>query len=235
MSIHINAKPGDIAETILLPGDPLRAKFIADNYLENPVQYNTVRGMYGYTGMFKGKRISVQGTGMGIPSIGIYVHELITEFGVRNLIRVGSCGSYQPHIKVRDIIIAMSSSTDSSFNKNRFNGQDYAPTADFQLLRHAYEQALSSGLKPHVGNIFSSDVFYGEDPDEWKKWAKYGVLGVEMETTALYTIAASLRAKALSILTVSDSLVTGDEMSSEDRQTSLREMIELALNTIVSV
>ncbi|MEH0156067.1 purine-nucleoside phosphorylase [Limibacter armeniacum] len=234
MSIHIGANPGDIAEVVLMPGDPLRAKFIAENYLENPVQYNNVRGMLGFTGTYKGHRISVQGSGMGIPSIGIYAHELITEFGVRKLIRVGSCGSFQPHVKIRDIVFAMSASTDSSLNKNAFRGMDFAPTADFGMLMKAYETATEKGIKPHVGNILSSDVFYGDDPDEWKRWAKYGVLAVEMETTALYSIASKLRAKAMTILTVSDSLVTSEETTSEERQNSFTEMMEIALEVAIS-
>lgn len=234
MSIHIEADFGEIAETVLLPGDPLRAKFIAENYFEDVIQYNNVRGMLGYTGTYKGKRVSTQGTGMGMPSISIYVHELITEYNVRNLIRVGTCGSFQPHIKLRDIVIAMTSSTDSAINKNIFKGMDFAPTADFQMLQKAVKGMEERGIDPHVGNILTSDVFYGEDPDEWKKWAKYGVLAVEMETTALYTIAAQLRAKALTILTVSDSLVTSDETSSEERETSFTDMIEVALDVAVS-
>lgn len=234
MSIHIGAKPGEIAETVLMPGDPLRAQFIAENYLENVKQYNDVRGMLGFTGTYKGVPVSVQGSGMGLPSMGIYAHELITEYGVKKLIRVGSCGSFQPHIKVRDIVIAMSASTDSSFNKNTFKGQDYAPTADFDMLMEASKAAASKGITPHVGNILSSDVFYGDDPNEWKRWAKYGVLAVEMESTALYTIAAKFRAKALTILTVSDSLVTSEETTSEERQKSFTDMMEIALETAIN-
>ncbi|MBD0405147.1 MULTISPECIES: purine-nucleoside phosphorylase [unclassified Flammeovirga] len=233
MSIHIGAKPGDIAEVVLMPGDPLRAKFIAENYLENPVQYNNVRGMLGYTGTYKGHKISVQGSGMGIPSIGIYAHELVTEFGVRKLIRVGSCGSMQPHIKPRDLVFAMSASTDSSFNQNRFGGKDYSPAADFDMIAKANQVAKEKGITPFNGNVLSSDTFYGDDADEWKKWAKYGVLAVEMETTALYTIAAQFNAHALTILTVSDSLVTGEELSSDDRQNTFTDMMEIALETAI--
>jgi len=229
MSIHIGAKENDIAETILLPGDPLRAKYIAENYLENAVCYNEVRGMYGFTGSYKGKRISVQGTGMGVPSISIYVNELITSYNVKNLIRIGSCGSLQENIKVRDIILAMSSSTDSGINKLRFDGMDYAPTASFQLLKKAYDVAVSKSIEPKVGNILTSDTFYHDDRDSWKKWAAFGVLAVEMETTALYTLAAKYNVNALTILTVSDSLVTGEETTSEERQKTFTEMMEIAL------
>ena len=229
MSIHIGAKPNGIAETILLPGDPLRAKYIAENYLENVSCYNEVRGMYGFTGTYKGKPVSVQGTGMGVPSLSIYVNELITSYNVKNLIRVGSCGSLQEHIKVRDIILAMSSSTDSAINKIRFNGMDYAPTASFHLLKKAYDVAILNGIEPKVGNILTSDTFYHDDPDSWKLWAAFGVLAVEMETTGLYTLAAKYNVNALTILTVSDSLVTGEETTSEERQNTFTKMMEIAL------
>ncbi len=229
MSIHIGAKQGDIAETILLPGDPLRAKHIAENYLDNAVCYNEVRGMYGYTGTYKGKKISVQGTGMGVPSISIYVNELITNYNVKNLIRIGSCGSLQEYIKVRDIVFAMTSSTDSAINKLRFDGMDFAPTASFDLLKKAYDVAVSKNISPKVGNILTSDTFYGDDPDSWKKWAAFGVLAVEMETTALYTLAAKYNVNALTILTVSDSLVSGELTTSEERQKTFTDMMEIAL------
>ncbi|GAA4821191.1 purine-nucleoside phosphorylase [Algivirga pacifica] len=235
MSVHIGAKKGDIAPTVLMPGDPLRAKFIAENFLSDVVQYNQVRGMYGFTGTYKGHKVSVQGSGMGMPSISIYAHELITEFEVRNVMRVGSCGSMQPHIKLRDIIIAMAASTDSGINSHVFKGMNYAPTANFELLQKAYENALKHNITPQVGNILSSDVFYGDDPDEWKRWAKYGVLAVEMEAAALYSIAAKFRAKALTILTVSDSLVTGEELSSIDRQESFTDMMTIALETAIQM
>lgn len=229
MSVHIGAKLGDVAETILLPGDPLRAKHIAENYLENAKCYNEVRGMYGFTGTYKGKKVSVQGTGMGVPSISIYVNELINEYKVKNLIRIGSCGSFQEDIKVRDIILAMASSTDSSMNKLRFDGMDFSPTASFELLKKAYDIAASKDIHPKVGNILTSDTFYHDDPDTWKKWAKFGVLAVEMETSALYTLAAKFNVNALTILTVSDSLVTGDITTSEERQKTFTEMMEIAL------
>ena len=233
MSTHINAKENDIAESILLPGDPLRAKFIAENFLTDTICYNEVRGMYGFTGSYKGKRVSVQGTGMGIPSISIYVTELIKFYKVKNLIRVGTCGSYQEKVKVRDLIIAMSASTDSNVNKLRFKGIDFAPTASFKLLRKAYDVAVDKGFDPKVGNVFSSDTFYNDDPDSWKTWAKYGCLAVEMEAAALYTIAAEYGVDALALLTVSDHLLTGEETTSQERQTTFTKMIQVALDTIV--
>jgi len=235
MSIHINAKAGEIAESILLPGDPLRAKFIAENFLENVICYNEVRGMYGFTGNYKGKRVSVQGTGMGIPSISIYTNELIQSYGVKNLIRVGTCGSYKEEVKVRDLIIAMAASTDSNINKNRFNGMNYAPTASFKLLKKSYDIAVEKGFDPKVGNIFSSDTFYNDNPEEWKQWAKFGCLGVEMEAAALYTLAAKYEVDALALLTVSDHLLTGEVTTAEERQTTFTKMIEVALETVNSL
>jgi purine-nucleoside phosphorylase len=235
MSIHIGAKPGDIADTILLPGDPLRAKYIAENYLENPVQYNNVRGMLGFTGTYKGRRISVQGTGMGVPSISIYVHELMESYNVQNLIRVGTCGAIQKDIRVRDVILAMSASTDSNINRVRFgNVIDYAPTANFELLLKAYEAAQRAGIPVRVGNVFTADAFYNENPDDVHKWANYGVLALEMETAALYTLAAKFGRKALTILTVSDHVLTGEATTAEERQTSLNQMIELGLETALN-
>lgn len=232
MSVHIGAKKGDIAETVLLPGDPLRAKWIAETFLEDVICYNTVRGMYGYTGTYKGKRVSVQGTGMGVPSISIYSNELIMEYGVKNLIRVGSAGSYQEHVKVRDIVFAMASSTNSGINKIRFKGMDYAPTADFELFMKAMKSAEEKGIKVKAGNVLTSDEFYQDDFESYKHWAKFGVLAVEMETAGLYTVAAKHGVKALTILTISDSLVTGEETTSEERQTTFKEMIEIALGTL---
>lgn len=229
MSIHIGAKKGDIASTVLLPGDPLRAQYIAENFLTNSTCYNKVRGMYGYTGTYNGKRVSVQGTGMGIPSISIYVNELISSYEVKNLIRIGSCGSMQPNIKIRDVILAMSASTDSSINKIRFSGMDYASTANFDLLKKAYDIALKKDIKVKVGNILTTDTFYHDDPDSWKHWANYGVLAAEMETAALYTLSAKFKVNALSILTVSDSLVTREETTSEERQKTFNQMVEVAL------
>jgi purine-nucleoside phosphorylase len=229
MSIHIGAKKGDIASTVLLPGDPLRAKYIAEKFLIDAICYNEVRAMYGYTGTYKEKRISVQGTGMGIPSISIYINELITNYRVKNLIRIGSCGSMQQDIKIRDVILAMSASTDSNINKLRFHGMDFAPTANFTLLKKAYDIAQEKGIPVKVGNVLTSDTFYNDDPNSWKHWANYGLLAVEMETAALYTLAAKFKVNALSILTVSDSLLTREETTSEERQKTFNQMVEVAL------
>ncbi|MEH7237570.1 purine-nucleoside phosphorylase [Bacillus sp. JJ1562] len=228
MSTHIGAKQGDIAETILLPGDPLRAKYIAENFFENVTCYNEVRGMLGFTGTYKGKRVSVQGTGMGVPSISIYIHELMNEYGVQNLIRVGTCGAIQKDVKVRDVILAMTSSTNSQMNRINFGTVDFAPTASFDLLKRAYDAGTEKGLKLKVGNVFTSDVFYNENA-ELEKWAQYGILAVEMETTALYTLAAKFGRNALSVLTVSDHILTGEETTAEERQTTFNDMIEVAL------
>lgn len=232
MSIHIGAKKGEIAETILLPGDPLRAKYIAENFFKDVVQYNEVRGMYGFTGTYKGERISVQGSGMGVPSISIYVNELIQEYDVKKLIRVGTCGAMQENINVRDIILAQGATTDSQVNRLVFGGIDYAPIADFNLLKNAYETAEQKGLTTHVGNVFTSDVFYRDNGEEVNALlGRYNILAVEMETTALYTLAAKYDRQALSILTVSDHVITGELTTSEERQTSFNEMMELALET----
>lgn len=235
MSIHINARKGEIAETILLPGDPLRAKFIAETFLENPRCYNEIRGILGYTGKYKGKDISVQGTGMGIPSISIYVNELISEYGVKNLMRVGSCGSISNQLKLRDLVLAMTASTDSAINKNRFGGRDFCPPADYDLLRNAADIAEEKQLSYQVGNVFTTDLFYHDDPDYWKDWASYGVLAIEMETTALYTLAAKYEVKALTLLTVSDDILTGGQVSAEDRQKTFTDMMEVALETALRV
>lgn len=231
MSVHIGAKDKEIAEAILLPGDPLRAKYIAENFLENAVCYNEVRGMYGFTGTYKGQRVSVQGTGMGIPSISIYIHELMESYGVKKLIRVGTCGAVQQDIKVRDVIIAMSASTDSAINRIRFKGIDYAPTASFDLLKQAYDAGIQKGLNMHVGSVFTSDTFYNEDKENLKRYTDYKILAIEMETAALYTLAAKFNAQALSILTVSDHILTGEETSAEERQTTFNQMVEVALDT----
>jgi len=233
MSIHIGAKKGDIADKILLPGDPLRAKFIAENYLQDVKCYNEVRGMYGYTGIYKGEKVSTQGTGMGMPSISIYANELIRDYGVKKLIRVGSCGSFNEDIKLRDIILAKGACTNSKINQTRFDGDNYAPTASFELLKKAYETAEEKQIEVNVGNIFSSDSFYSDDPDAWKKWKNYGVLAVEMETAELFTLAAKYGADALTILTVSDSIMTGEETTSKERETTFTTMMEIALETII--
>ncbi len=231
MSIHIGAKAGAIAETILLPGDPLRAKHIAERYLSDVVCYNEVRGMLGFTGSYKGKRVSVQGTGMGVPSISIYVNELIREYGVKNLIRVGTCGAMQENVRLRDVVLAQAACTDSSMNEHYFDGYDYAPIADFTLLKAAYEEAVQKGLQPHVGNVFTSDIFYRDDNTTVEKLMRHGVLAVEMETAALYTIAARYGVRALTIMTVSDHLLSGEETTAAERQTTFNEMLEAALET----
>ena len=233
MSTHIEAKPGEIAESVLLPGDPLRAKWIAETFLENPKCYNDVRGMLGYTGTFRGKPISVQGTGMGIPSALIYCHELINDYGVKNLIRVGSAGSYQMDINIRDIVIAMAASSTSGINNTRFVNCDYSPTADFDLFMKAALYARENNIPIKAGNILSSDQFYEDDFNNYKKWAEFGVLCVEMEAAGLYTIAAKFNVKALAILTISDSLVTGESTTADEREGSFSKMIEIALNTLL--
>jgi len=234
MSIHIGAKKGEIADTILMPGDPLRAKFIAENFLEDVIQYNEVRGMLGFTGTYKGKRISVQGSGMGIPSISIYLNELMNEYDVQTFIRVGTCGAMQENIQVRDIILAQGASTDSQVNRLVFGGIDYAPLADFDLLHKAYRKAQEKGITPHVGNVFTSDVFYRDNAEEVNELlTRYNVLAVEMETTALYTLAAKFKRRALSILTVSDHVITGELTSAEEREKTFQTMMELALDTVL--
>ncbi|WP_409288762.1 purine-nucleoside phosphorylase [Peribacillus sp. SCS-37] len=233
MSIHIGAKENEIAETVLLPGDPLRAKYIAETFLEDPKLYNEVRNMFGYTGTYKGKKVSVQGTGMGVPSISIYINELMQSYNVQNLIRVGTCGAIQKDVKVRDVILAMTASTDSTINRTIFGGSiDYAPTADFELLKNAYDQGVEKGLAIKAGNVFTADLFYSENP-QFEKFAKFNILAVEMETAALYTLAAKYGRKALSVLTVSDHIITGEETTAEERQTTFNDMIEIALEAAI--
>jgi purine-nucleoside phosphorylase len=230
MSIHIGAKPNEIAPFVLLPGDPLRAKFIAENILDNAVCYNEVRGMFGYTGTYKGKPVSVQGTGMGIPSISIYAHELICDYNVQTLVRIGTCGAFPDDLHPRDVVIAQGACTDSAFNKLKFKGMDYAPIADFELLRKAYDYAQKAGLKARVGNVLTSDFFYTDDlPDPYQIWQAYGILAVEMEAAALYTLAARFKRKALAIMTVSNHMITGEELSSKDREQSFMDMLKIAL------
>ena len=229
MSLHIGANVGDIAETVLISGDPLRAKHVATTLLEKAVCYNEVRGMHGYTGYYKGKRVSIQGTGMGIPSTGIYVHELITEYGVKNIIRVGTCGAIQKEIDLGRVILAMSASTDSSTNKIQFDGMDFAASADFGLLLNAYKVTQSLKIPALVGSIFSTDTFYSHDANRWNVWAEHGIIGIEMETSILYTMAARSKVKALSILTVSDNVVTGNFSSSKDREIKFMDMMKIAL------
>lgn len=234
MSIHIAAKPGEIAEAILLPGDPLRAKFIAENFLANSKQYNDIRNVLGFTGTYRGKRLSVQGTGMGIPSFSIYANELFQDYGVKRAIRIGTAGSLREDVKLRDLVLAISACTDSGVNRNRFGGRDFAPSASFGLLRTAYDIAVAKGWNPAVGPVLSSDMFYGEDGDEWKLWAKFGVIAVEMECAELYTLAAKYGREALTILTISDSLVSRELTSAEERQKTFTRMMEVALDTAIS-
>ncbi|MDD9148597.1 purine-nucleoside phosphorylase [Sporolactobacillus sp. CQH2019] len=233
MSIHIEAKPGEIADTVLLPGDPLRARYIAETYLEDAVCYNNVRGMLGYTGTYRGKRLSVQGTGMGIPSISIYVNELIRDYDVGTLIRVGTCGGIQTDIHVRDVVLAMSAATDSAVNHAVFPGIDYAPTANFELLKKAFDIGTELGASLRVGSVLSADVFYRDSMDIMKKLADYGVLAVEMETSALYTLAAKYGARALTVLTVSDHVFSGEETTAQERQTTFNDMIKIALGASI--
>jgi purine-nucleoside phosphorylase len=229
MSLHIAAAPGDVAEKVLLPGDPLRAKFVAENFLQNPVRYTEVRGMLGYTGIYKGERVSVQGTGMGMPSHGIYVHELIHFYGAKRLLRIGTCGAYRVDMPLGSVILAMSASTDSAMNRTRFQDMTFAPTADFDLLLAAHGAAQKLGIPVFAGNVLSSDTFYHDNPDGWRLWAQYGVLATEMETACLYTLAAKAGVKALSLLTVSDSIPLSSAATHGQRQTSFTDMVKIAL------
>lgn len=226
--IEVNQE-GVIAKTVLLPGDPLRAKFIAEKYLKDVTQFNKVRNMYGYTGTYEGKRISVMGSGMGMPSIGIYSYELINFYGVENVIRVGSCGSFQENVKVRDVVIAMAASTNSNYASQYNLPGTFAPTASWSLLKKAVATAEQKNIEVKVGNVLSSDIFYNSDADAWKRWAGMGILAVEMEAAALYMNAAKAGANALCILTVSDSLVSHEETTSDEREKSFTQMMEIAL------
>ncbi|MDX1627312.1 MAG: purine-nucleoside phosphorylase [Fulvivirga sp.] len=233
MSIHIGANKGDIAERILLCGDPLRAKYIAEHMLENVVCYTEVRNMLGYTGTYNGKKVSVQGTGMGQASLAIYVHELIHEYGVKQLIRVGTCGALIPELNLNHIIIAQGASSDSSANKLIFENGAYSPTADFDLLYRSYRYALEKGIKVRVADVFSTDFFYFKnDPNRWKVWTDHGVVCTDMETAMLYTMAAAEGVQALSILTVSDNIALGTAGSTADREKPLSDMVKLALGTL---
>jgi len=234
MSTHIGAPSGAVAETVLLPGDPLRAKFIAENFLDGAECYNEVRGMLGFTGTYKGRRISVQGTGMGQPSLSIYVHELFSDYGVMNAIRIGTCGAVGESTRLRDIIIANAACSDSSLQNQRFGGLHFAPSADFFLLDTAWHASADLGIKAVVAPCASSDRFY-DDNQNWKLWRKYGVAGIEMESAELYTLAAEFGRRALSVLTVSDNIATGEECSAEERQTSFCDMMRLALETAVRI
>lgn len=232
---HNSAKPGDYAEAVLLPGDPLRAKWIAENFLKDAVQVNAVRNCLGYTGSWNGKRVSVQATGMGQPSLSIYVHELINEYGVKRLFRVGTAGGLSEQVKVRDLILAQAASTDSGIVKDGFGPYNFAPIADFGLLRSAADKADAAGLAYKVGNMLSSDIFYHIEPglEGYGRLLSHGVLGVEMESAALYTLAARFGVKALTICAVSDDLIRNEFMSADERQSSLKEMITLALDVAV--
>lgn len=231
---HINANDGAFAETVLMPGDPLRAKYIADTFLEDVVQVTDVRNMLGFTGTYKGKKISVMGSGMGIPSCSIYATELIKDYGVKSIIRVGSCGAVSKDIKVRDVIIGMGASTDSKANRIRFANHDFAAIANYELLAKAVDAAKVHGIKAQVGNIFSADTFYTPEPEVFDVLEKYNILGVEMEAAGLYGVAAEYGAKALCILTVSDHIRTGEKLSSDDRQNSFNEMVLIALDSVVA-
>ncbi|MFC0533071.1 purine-nucleoside phosphorylase [Phytohabitans kaempferiae] len=235
MSTHIGAKPGEIAERVLMPGDPLRAKWIAEHYLEDAKCYSTVRNMFGFTGTYQGVRLSVQGSGMGMPSASIYAHELVNEYGVDTLIRVGSCGALSESLKLRDVVAAIGSATDSNMNRARFDGLiDYAPVADFGLLRTAVEVAERRGVPMRVGPVLAADAFYTDRPDLYDRLADYGVLAVEMESAALYTIAARFKARALTVLTVSDHIKTGERTTAEERERTFAEMVEIALDTAIA-
>ncbi|MPW25381.1 purine-nucleoside phosphorylase [Alkalibaculum sp. M08DMB] len=229
MTVHIDASKGDIAKTVLMPGDPLRAKFIAQKYLDNPTCFNKVRGMLGYSGTYKGRKVSVMGSGMGMASIGIYSYELFTVFDCDNIIRIGSCGSFQENVNIRDIILALGTCTNSSYASQYNLPGNFAPIANFELLSKAHSIASNKKLDVKVGNVLSSDIFYDDQEDSWKSWAKMGVLAVEMEAAALYMNAARLGKNALAILTVSDSLVTLEATTSEEREKTLTDMIEIAL------
>ena len=236
MSTHIGAAEGQIAPHVLMPGDPLRAKWIAETFLDDAECYSQVRGMLGYTGTYRGARVSVQGSGMGLPSLSIYVNELLREYGVRSIVRVGSCGALTEELAVRDLVIASGACTDSSMNRIRFEGLDYAPVADYGLLRAAHDAAIARDLPvaTKVGLIFSSDSFYSPRPELTARMVDYGVLAVEMEASALYTLAAQHKAKALAICTVADHIVTGEETSSAEREQTFGHMVEIALEAMLS-
>ena len=231
-SIHLEAKVGEIAETVLLPGDPLRAKHVADTFLKEAVCYNNVRGMLGFTGFYNGKRVSIQGTGMGMGSHAIYVHELINNYKVKNLIRVGTCATIQENINLGQVILAMSASGDSDANNLYFKGMHYAATADFDLLMKAYKIAQDLNIKTYQGPIFSTNTFYDEAPTRWDIWKKHGILGVEMESQILFTLAKRFGVKAMSILTVSDNILTGKATSAKEREQSFNDMMRIALEMV---
>ena len=231
---HINANPGDYADTVLMPGDPLRAQYIAEHFLEDARRVNDVRNMWGFTGTCRGKPVSVQAHGMGIPSASIYTQELITHYGVQRVIRVGSCGTTHPDVQLRDIIVAMGASTDSGVNRMRFGGYDLAALASFDLVEKAVAAARAAGVRFHVGNIFSADLFYTPDTDMFATMARYNVYGIEMEAAGIFPIAAENNVEALAICTVSDDIPNGRHLTSEERATTFDEMIRIALDTVVA-
>ncbi|EPY08588.1 purine nucleoside phosphorylase [Paenibacillus alvei TS-15] len=235
MSVHIEAKKGEIAPVALMPGDPLRAKYIAETFLENAKCHNQVRGMLGFTGTYKGKPVSVQGSGMGVPSFAIYATELIQDYDVKTIIRIGTCGAIQHDVKLRDVLIAQAVCTDSSLNTNRFPGYAFAPIGNFDLIKTAYDIGMEKKLNLRVGNILCSDIFYTEDNNKetMLKLGAYGVLAVEMETAALYTLAAKHQINGLAMFTVSDHILTGEATTAEERQLTFNDMIEVALETAI--
>jgi len=230
---HINAEPGDFTDTVLMPGDPLRAKYIAETYLEQVRQVNTVRNMSGYTGTYRGRAISVMGHGMGIPSVSIYAKELITDYGVTRLIRVGSCGAVRDDVAVRDVVVGLGACTDSGVNRSRFAGMDFAAIADFELTRHAVDAAADRGLPVKVGNLFSADLFYDPRPETAELLRRYGIVGVEMEAAGLFGVAAEFGARAATLCTVSDHILRGDSLSSADRERTFDDMMHVALEAVL--
>ncbi|MDC0609330.1 purine-nucleoside phosphorylase [Vibrio sp.] len=230
---HINAEPGDFADVVLMPGDPLRAKYIAETFLEDAVQVCDVRNMYGFTGTYKGRKVSVMGHGMGIPSCSIYTTELIKDFGVKKIIRVGSCGAVNTDIKLRDVVIGMGACTDSKVNRLRFKDHDFAAIADYHMVKAAEEAAKQRGIDVKIGNLFSAELFYTPDPSMFDVMDKYGVVGVEMEAAGIYGVAAEYGAKALAICTVSDHIKTGEQTTSQERQTTFNDMVLIALDSIL--
>ncbi len=237
MSTHIGAGPGDVAPYVLMPGDPLRARWIAEKFLEGATCYSEVRGMFGFTGTYRGERVSVQGSGMGLPSLSIYVNELFREYDVRTIVRVGSCGALTEDLRLRDLVIGSGACTDSSMNRIRFEGLDYAPVADFELLRAAHDAYAARDLDvaAKVGLLFSGDSFYSPRPELTARMVEYGVLAVEMEASALYTLAAQLTRRALAICTVSDHIVTGEQTTAQERQETFGDMVEIALDAMLTV
>ncbi|MCE9682295.1 purine-nucleoside phosphorylase [Halomonas alkalisoli] len=230
---HIQGERGIFADTVLMPGDPLRAKYIAETFLEGAREVNSVRNMLGYTGRYRGREISVMGHGMGIPSVSIYAKELITDYGVERLIRVGSCGAVRDDVAVRDVVIGLGASTDSAVNRTRFMGHDFAAIADFELTRHAVDAAAAQGVAVKVGNLFSADLFYNPQGELFELMKRYGIVGVEMEAAGLYGVAAEFGARAMTICTVSDHILKGESLPSEERERSFNEMVEVALEAVL--